>query len=120
MISSKTPQKFLLPVFRYFDSTVNRFDNHLLLLQTKLYIEDWIGLRTLDEAGKVKFVSVAGNHLGISKEDMKKHIVPYLTSQDSRSYNYKIKYAHGRPKPSNSLEFSSKGSSIYNRPFVAI
>ncbi|XP_057520298.1 uncharacterized protein LOC130800714 [Amaranthus tricolor] len=88
--------------------------------ETKLYIEDWIGLRTLDEAGKVKFVSVAGNHLGISKEDMKKHIVPYLTSQDSRSYNYKIKYAHGRPKPSNSLEFSSKGSSIYNRPFVAI
>lgn len=45
---------------------------------TKLYSEDWIGLKTLDEAGRVKFIEVAGNHLGISTYDMKKHIVPYL------------------------------------------
>lgn len=49
-----------------------------LLVQTKLYKEDWIGLKTLDEAGKVKFISVAGNHLGISGSDMKKYVVPYL------------------------------------------
>ncbi|KAM0868070.1 hypothetical protein ACQ4PT_041580 [Festuca glaucescens] len=48
--------------------------------ETKLYTEDWIGLRTLDEAGRVKFVSVPGGHLRISRSDMKKHIVPYLTS----------------------------------------
>lgn len=52
-------------------------------VQTKLYEEDWIGLKTLDEAGRVKFVSVAGGHLGISKGDMKKYIVPYLTSKAS-------------------------------------
>ncbi|XP_020577944.1 palmitoyl-protein thioesterase 3-like isoform X2 [Phalaenopsis equestris] len=46
--------------------------------QTTLYIEDWIGLRALDEAGRVKFVSVPGSHLGISKSDMKKYMVPYL------------------------------------------
>lgn len=51
--------------------------------QTKLYEEDWIGLKTLDEAGRVKFVSVAGGHLGISKGDMKKYIVPYLTNKSS-------------------------------------
>lgn len=51
--------------------------------QTKLYIEDWIGLKTLDDAGKVKFVSVPGNHLGISRKDMKKYIVPYLVDQAS-------------------------------------
>ncbi|KAK7406297.1 hypothetical protein VNO78_07920 [Psophocarpus tetragonolobus] len=50
---------------------------------TKLYIEDWIGLRTLDEAGKVHFIGVAGKHLGISEEDMKKHVVPYLKDQTS-------------------------------------
>ncbi|KAL2348180.1 hypothetical protein Fmac_002180 [Flemingia macrophylla] len=50
---------------------------------TELYIEDWIGLRTLDEAGKVHFVSVPGKHLGISQEDMKKHVVPYLKDQTS-------------------------------------
>ncbi|CAA7023926.1 unnamed protein product [Microthlaspi erraticum] len=28
--------------------------------QTQLYTEDWIGLKTLDYAGKVQFVSVPG------------------------------------------------------------
>ncbi|KNA24906.1 hypothetical protein SOVF_011300 [Spinacia oleracea] len=65
--------------------------------ETKLYTEDWIGLKTLDVAGKVKFVSVAGNHLGISDDDMKKHIVPYLKSQSNKFYNYKMKYVHGFP-----------------------
>nr|CAB3500143.1 unnamed protein product [Digitaria exilis] len=46
--------------------------------QTKLYTEDWIGLKTLDEAGRVKFVSVPGGHLRISRSDMKKYIMPYL------------------------------------------
>ncbi|AEE80048.1 putative palmitoyl-protein hydrolase [Arabidopsis thaliana] len=53
--------------------------------ETKLYTEDWIGLRTLDEAGKVKFVNVSGNHLQISHTDMKKHIVPYLCDKSSSS-----------------------------------
>lgn len=53
-------------------------------MQTKLYTEDWIGLRTLDEAGRVHFISVPGKHLGISEMDMKKHVVPYLTDQTSR------------------------------------
>lgn len=57
--------------------------NVVYCLQTKLYTEDWIGLRTLDEAGKVKFVSVSGNHLAISRSDMKKYIVPYLIDNAS-------------------------------------
>ncbi|CAM0149524.1 unnamed protein product [Urochloa decumbens] len=59
------------------------FDPVLPPQKTKLYEEDWIGLKTLDEAGRVKFVSVAGGHLGISKGDMKKHIVPYLVDKSS-------------------------------------
>lgn len=55
----------------------------LCCLQTQLYIEDWIGLKTLDEAGKVKFVNVSGNHLDISRNDMKKYIVPYLEDLES-------------------------------------
>ncbi|KAH9602960.1 hypothetical protein KSS87_007410 [Heliosperma pusillum] len=58
----------------------NSFTTVLPAQQTKLYAEDWIGLRTLDEAGRVKFVRVSGGHLGISDEDMKKHMVPYLKS----------------------------------------
>jgi palmitoyl-protein thioesterase len=33
-----------------------------------LYKEDWIGLRTLDEAGKVHFASCDGPHMHISDE----------------------------------------------------
>ncbi|XP_019056232.1 PREDICTED: palmitoyl-protein thioesterase 1-like isoform X2 [Tarenaya hassleriana] len=46
--------------------------------QTKLYTEDWIGLKTLDTAGKVKFISVAGKHLQLSHDDVVKYVVPYL------------------------------------------
>ncbi|XVF52564.1 hypothetical protein PTKIN_Ptkin05aG0028500 [Pterospermum kingtungense] len=51
--------------------------------ETKLYTEDWIGLKTLDDAGRVHYISVAGGHLGISREDMKKHVVPYLKDRAS-------------------------------------
>ncbi|XP_044481334.1 palmitoyl-protein thioesterase 1-like isoform X3 [Mangifera indica] len=54
------------------------FDTILSAQETPLYIEDWIGLKTLDEAGKVKFINVSGNHLQISQSDMKTYIVPYL------------------------------------------
>ncbi|XP_071692128.1 uncharacterized protein [Rutidosis leptorrhynchoides] len=46
--------------------------------QTKLYEEDWIGLKALDEDGRVKYINVSGNHLGISDDDIKKHVIPYL------------------------------------------
>ena len=31
--------------------------------ETALYIEDWIGLKTLDETGKLDFLVSPGNHL---------------------------------------------------------
>ncbi|CAE6073498.1 unnamed protein product [Arabidopsis arenosa] len=51
--------------------------------QTKLYTEDWIGLKTLDVAGKVKFVSLPGGHLQIATTDVIKYVVPYLQNQPS-------------------------------------
>ncbi|KAL7238488.1 hypothetical protein ACSBR2_004563 [Camellia fascicularis] len=51
--------------------------------ETKLYTEDWIGLKTLDEAGKVKFINVSGGHLHISPSDIEKYIVPYLLDEAS-------------------------------------
>ncbi|XP_059633862.1 uncharacterized protein LOC132276452 isoform X2 [Cornus florida] len=46
--------------------------------ETTLYTEDWIGLKTLVEAGSVKFINVSGGHVDISDNDMKKYIVPYI------------------------------------------
>jgi len=36
--------------------------------ETTLYTEDWIGLKTLDEDGKVDFLSVEGDHLRFTDE----------------------------------------------------
>uniref|UniRef100_A0A7N2N2L4 Uncharacterized protein n=1 Tax=Quercus lobata TaxID=97700 RepID=A0A7N2N2L4_QUELO len=46
--------------------------------QTQLYIEDWIGLKTLDEAGRVKYITVPGYHLDISQSDIEEYVLPYL------------------------------------------
>ncbi|XVE65139.1 hypothetical protein DITRI_Ditri07aG0157300 [Diplodiscus trichospermus] len=102
--------------------------------ETKLYTEDWIGLKTLDNARRVHFISVPGGHLGISRKDMKKHVIPYLKDQSSMvesiqngytkahgSYN-NIRRSHKRKQvvPSLQDKASSKlildGSSSYYWP----
>ncbi|OMO52547.1 Palmitoyl protein thioesterase [Corchorus olitorius] len=61
--------------------------------ETKLYTEDWIGLKTLDDAGRVHYINVSGGHLGISREDMQKHVVPYLKDQASKAKSIQSSYA---------------------------
>lgn len=51
--------------------------------ETELYTEDWIGLKTLNEAGKVEFISVSGGHLAITQSLMENYIVPYLVEDES-------------------------------------
>ncbi|KAJ0717233.1 putative palmitoyl-protein hydrolase [Helianthus annuus] len=67
--------------FGYFPD--GAWDPILPAQETRLYIEDWIGLRTLDEAGRVKFVNVSGRHLDISDDDMKEYIVSYLIDENT-------------------------------------
>ncbi|KAL8154765.1 hypothetical protein AgCh_000209 [Apium graveolens] len=64
-------------------TSVPESDNQSLYPRTKLYLEDWIGLRTLDEAGKVKFITLSGRHLEISSSDMKKYVLPYLKDNET-------------------------------------
>eukprot|EP00250_Pteridium_aquilinum_P031196 c43224_g1_i1 orf=95-991(+) len=56
----------------------NNLKTILAANETDLYKEDWIGLRALDEAGKVSWLSLPGGHLHIKEADMITHIVPYL------------------------------------------
>ncbi|KAJ0961893.1 hypothetical protein J5N97_029721 [Dioscorea zingiberensis] len=58
------------------------FDTVLPPQKTPLYQEDWIGLKKLDDEGRVKFISVAGGHLELTEDDMKKYIVPYLVDDE--------------------------------------
>ncbi|XP_047327387.1 palmitoyl-protein thioesterase 1-like [Impatiens glandulifera] len=53
--------------------------------KTELYTQDWIGLKTLDKAGKVKFLKIDDDHLSLDNRNMKKYIVPYLSGSGSSS-----------------------------------
>ncbi|KAI4372685.1 hypothetical protein MLD38_010885 [Melastoma candidum] len=73
---------------------------------TTLYTEDWIGLKTLDEAGKVQFINVSGGHLDISETDMKKYVLPYLVD------NSLVQTTEMMGLPSNS--FITRISSVFS------
>ena len=45
------------------------------LEQQKIYTEDWIGLKALNEAGKVQRLVVQGEHLQISNAELKSMVV---------------------------------------------
>ncbi|XP_049377644.1 uncharacterized protein LOC125842398 [Solanum stenotomum] len=94
------------------------FEPILPAQKTQLYTEDWIGLKTLDDAGKVKYVKVAGNHLQISSSDMKKHVVPYLAgnaSIDGSFSNVERMALHDLQDDASSI-FTFEGSSSYKWP----
>ncbi|KAK4389534.1 Palmitoyl-protein thioesterase 1 [Sesamum angolense] len=92
--------------------------------QTKLYTEDWIGLKTLDDAGRVKYITVPGNHLGISKDDMKKYVVPYLEDDTSKEGNIHPRNVDsqwkeqkfGQPNAEGSMDVKFDGSSSCQWP----
>ena len=46
--------------------------------ETALYIEDWIGLKSLDEAGKLDFVECPGGHTQWTNKFFKKLVDTYL------------------------------------------
>jgi palmitoyl-protein thioesterase len=48
------------------------------LEDSSFYKEDLIGLRSLIEAGKVEYVSIAGDHLQFSESDIDNYFIPFL------------------------------------------
>ena len=62
--------------FQSFDANMNL----LPLEETDFYAQDYLGLKTLNEAGKITFSSVEGDHLQFSTSDIDNTIVPFLLS----------------------------------------
>lgn len=59
------------------------YDENMNLLpveETDFYQNDYLGLKTLNEAGKITFSSVDGDHLQFSTDDIDNTIVPFLLS----------------------------------------
>ena len=48
--------------------------------ETALYIEDWIGLKTLDETGKLDFLVSPGNHLKFTDKFFFEIVDKYFTN----------------------------------------
>ncbi|XP_071715429.1 uncharacterized protein [Rutidosis leptorrhynchoides] len=92
--------------FGYFPD--GAWDPILPAQETKLYIEDWIGLRTLDEAGRVKFINVTGGHLDICDDDMKEYMIPYLIEEEMVENPVLTKSSPSQPSSSNGTSFIRK------------
>jgi len=58
--------------------TVDANDVVQPLNATDFYNKDYIGLKNLVEAGKVKFEAFEGNHLQFSKTQISEIIIPFL------------------------------------------
>ncbi|KAH7864282.1 hypothetical protein Vadar_027769 [Vaccinium darrowii] len=91
------------------------FDPVLPPHQTKLYVDDWIGLKSLDDAGRVKFISVPGNHLGISNSDAQKYIVPYLVDNASEKCSHTRSGDSGVPRVSRGHKGMQVIHQIYDK-----
>ena len=50
------------------------------LEDSDFYKNDTLGLKTLNEAKKVQFVSIDGDHLQFSSSDITDTFIPFLTS----------------------------------------
>lgn len=46
--------------------------------ETKLYMEDWIGLKTLDQTGRLDFLSSPGDHLQFTDDFFRMIVDKYL------------------------------------------
>lgn len=65
--------------FAYYPWGSLKRDDILPMNETDLYKEDWIGLRTLDEAGKIEFKECPSMHMKFSMEYFRNEVLyPYL------------------------------------------
>ena len=54
-------------------------DNEVLALnESALYRDDWLGLKSLDERGKLHFFAVDGKHVQIDYDWVAEYIIPFL------------------------------------------
>ena len=46
-----------------------------------MYLEDWIGLKSLMDDGRVDFLEFDGGHLHITRDHVRQHVLPYINGQ---------------------------------------
>lgn len=62
--------------FGYYENNSKKL---LAYNETTDYLNDVLGLKTLDSQGKIVFEYIVGNHLQFNTTDIDKYVIPYLT-----------------------------------------
>jgi len=55
------------------------------LRDREIYKEDWIGLRTLDEKGGLRFETVEGEHMRLKEKDLKRLFGEYFGPETTKT-----------------------------------
>jgi len=64
----------------WFQTLDSKDKNVVPLEDSDFYKNDLIGLKSLNEAKKVQFISIDGDHLQFSKDDINNTFIPFLKS----------------------------------------
>ncbi|KAJ2857507.1 hypothetical protein J3B02_000945 [Coemansia erecta] len=65
--------------------------NETRLYDSLMYIEDWIGLRSLDESNRLDFVTLPGKHMSIGEENLREIVIKYFASGSDGSGGNQVK-----------------------------
>lgn len=59
---------------------LDKFGRVMPLENSDFYKNDYLGVKALNEAGRIQFVEVVGDHLQFTADDINNTIVPFLLS----------------------------------------
>ena len=67
-------------------------DTLISMKQQPLYLEDWIGLKRLDQAGRVKLISCNGEHMQLARDCWEPIVRRYAGSnwEDKKQYSLRV------------------------------
>ena len=90
-------------------------EQYVPLKNRSIYTEDWLGLKQLDEEGKLVFENINGGHMQIGDKVLKKAFTDYL-GPENKKFPHHPKNG-GRPEdPKPSSSSTSQGSTTHTLP----
>ena len=79
------------PASQWFVNPINTPDGRIIPLKdSAFYLEDWLGVRALDEAGKISFVDYKADHLNFNSYFylLRDVIIPTLWNENISKTNF--------------------------------
>lgn len=90
-------------------------EQYVPLTNRSIYTEDWLGLKELDEAGKLVFENINGGHMQIGDKVLKKAFTDYL-GPENKKFPHHPKNGDRPDKPEPSSSATSQGTTTHTLP----